>query len=228
MIAEAFNESLALRNMVADGFKEVEASRLALEQRVSNIEHAHNGNMGQLETTTGQLHQQLTKLQTDHGMQIAKMNTELTSYLAEKTRLAESMLDLNIKFEIQEKQIDEVEALVGKLASAKIAAPQTSELVEFKLEQLQLQITNLAQGRPPKQDSSPRQNKRQVIDDQIASEVDLSAKNKKVRSSKLGSGPKMNVQSDVLSNGSNSPLQFRNQKGNRNDSVASNVSMQSA
>ena len=150
MIAEAFNESLALRNMVADGFKEVEASRLALEQRVSNIEHAHNENMGQLENTTGQLHQQLTKLQTDHGMQIAKLNTELTSHLAEKTRLAESMLDLNIKFEIQERQIDEVEALVGKLASAKIAAPQTSELVEFKLEQLQLQITNLAQGRPPK------------------------------------------------------------------------------
>ena len=100
MIAESFNESLALRNLVADGFKNVELSRQTLEQRVGNIEDAHNKNMSQLEVTTGQLQQQITKIQTDHGMQISKLNTQLTSHLAERTRLAETLTDLNIKFEI--------------------------------------------------------------------------------------------------------------------------------
>ena len=52
MIAEAFNESLALRNLVADGFKNVELSRANLEQRVNAMEDVHNKNMSKVEITT--------------------------------------------------------------------------------------------------------------------------------------------------------------------------------
>ena len=134
MIAEAFNESLALRNLVADGFKNVEHSRANLEQRVNAMEDVHMKNMTQLEITTANLQQQITKIQTDHGIQISKLNTQLTSHLTEKTRLTEALTDLNIKFEIQDKQIDDLGEAVDKLRAMKSQAPQTSELVDFKLE----------------------------------------------------------------------------------------------
>ena len=134
MLAEAFNESLALRNLVADGFKNVELSRTNLEQRVNAMEDVHMKNMTQLEITTANLQQQITKIQTDHGIQISKLNTQLTSHLTEKTRLTEALTDLNIKFEIQDKQIDDLGEAVDKLRAMKSQAPQTSELVDFKLE----------------------------------------------------------------------------------------------
>ena len=119
MLAEAFNESLALRNLVADGFKNVELSRTNLEQRVNAMEDVHMKNMTQLEITTANLQQQITKIHTDHGIQISKLNTQLTSHLTEKTRLTEALTDLNIKFEIQDKQIDDLGEAVDKLRAMK-------------------------------------------------------------------------------------------------------------
>ena len=48
--------------------------------------------------------------------------------------MTEALTDLNIKFEIQDKQIDDLGEVVDQLKAMRSGAPQTSELVEFKLE----------------------------------------------------------------------------------------------
>ena len=79
------------------------------------------------------------------------------------------------------------------------------ELVETKLEQLQVQIINLAQGLPPRQ-SSPR-----IKDIQINSgnfNFNSQNKNTKVKSNKLGNKPAK--QEDLIGEQPHSPPQFRN------------------
>ena len=79
-------------------------------------------------------------------MQISKINTQLTSHLAGKTKLQETLADLNIKHEILDKQNDDINgelSEIKKILSSNNTAPQT-DLIECRLDQLQTQIMDLA------------------------------------------------------------------------------------
>ena len=137
--------------------------------------------------------------------------------------MAEQYTDLKIRFDILDNQNDELATAIEDIKSTKsaVSIAPSSELIDCQLEQLQTQITNLAQGLPLRQDSSPR-----IKDVQINSgNFNFNSQNKQsnIRSNKLGNKP--SKPEDLISEQSHSPPQFRNQKNNRDASVASNVSM---
>ena len=85
------------------------------------------------------LQDQIDKIKVDHGIQISKLNTQLTSHLTEKTRLAEQsskmaeqFIDLKVKVEILDKQNDEIVEAMGELKKYKPANDSAPfiELVE--------------------------------------------------------------------------------------------------
>ena len=68
------------------------------------------------------LQDQVDKIRVDHGIQISKLNTQLTSHLTEKTRLAEQsskmaeqVIDLKVRVDILDKQNDEIVEAMGEL-----------------------------------------------------------------------------------------------------------------
>jgi hypothetical protein len=197
MIAEGFNEAKALRTLVHESFTQVEKSLASIQSissgRFANLEsqldqHMRQGRAGST-TQLEEVQALVTKIQTDHGIQISKLNTQLTAHLTERTRLAEALTDLNIKTEILDKQNDEIHTELGELKRAKpgVGLGLTSELVEYKLEQLQAQITNLAQGLPPRRDPSPKIKDVKINSDNLT--FNSMNKNTKVKSNKLGNKP---------------------------------------
>jgi len=148
MIAEGFNETKALRTLVHERFNQNEKAIVALQSvtsgRFSNLEnqldqHMRQGKTASLPAIQSQLESLqdlVSKVKTDHGMQISKVNTQLTSHLAGKTKLQETLTDLNIRFEILDKANDEFNSELGELKRSMKPgniAP-SSELIECRLE----------------------------------------------------------------------------------------------
>ena len=54
------------------------------------------------------LQELVNKTRIDQGIQICKLNTQLTSNIAEKTKLAETLTDIKIKVDILNNQNDDI------------------------------------------------------------------------------------------------------------------------
>jgi len=116
MIAESFNEAKALRTLVHERFNMNEKAITALQSvtsgRFSNLENQLDQHMrtNRAGTTSElvSLQELVNKTRIDQGIQICKLNTQLTSNLAEKTKLAETLTDIKIKVDILNNQNDDI------------------------------------------------------------------------------------------------------------------------
>ena len=111
MIAEGFNESKALRTLVHERFNKTESTLESLSNIMSGRFQNFESQLDMLikrgvaenPTQLLSLQSQLNRLSTDHGLQISKLNTQLTSHLAERTKLKEQCIDHKVRLDVLDK-----------------------------------------------------------------------------------------------------------------------------
>ena len=127
MIAEGFNEARALRDLVHERFtdneKAIESLQNVTNGRCSNMENQLDQHIRQSKSTSlpdiqsqlESLQDLVSKVKTDHGMQISRLNTQLTSHLAAKTKMQDTLADLTAKHENSVIQQDEFKTIIESI-----------------------------------------------------------------------------------------------------------------
>ena len=99
MIAESFQESLALRELVAQKFQEADGDikdlKEALNLRLNSIDNKMETRAKAMklvnDSSIEKLSRQIQELSTRHSKQISTINVTLTKHLTEKTKVADDV-----------------------------------------------------------------------------------------------------------------------------------------